>query len=137
LRATVFVGLKNVDHVLKYRNDASTTAIETALTARVEAYRRGKRIAFVDVGNSGVVAQDAQHKFCRVGMNTIAYSDSHIPLPADHPEGYDQYSPMVSRLLHLLIIDIVATCVALAIGGETLQPLLRELNNHWRSKRYV
>ncbi|MDO9217055.1 MAG: transcriptional regulator, partial [Lacisediminimonas sp.] len=40
-------------------------------------------------------------------------------------------------LMHLLIIDILATCVALRIGGETLQPLLREMKNNLRSKRYT
>jgi RpiR family carbohydrate utilization transcriptional regulator len=44
---------------------------------------------------------------------------------------------MVSRLLHLMIIDILATCVALRIGGETLQPMLQEMKNNLRSKRYA
>jgi RpiR family carbohydrate utilization transcriptional regulator len=61
----------------------------------------------------------------------------HIHLAADHPEGYERYSPMVSRLLHLLIIDILATCVALSIGGDKLQPMLREMKNNLRSKRYA
>ena len=178
---------------LKYRNDASSAAIERAVNALVAAYRAGKRIEFFGVGNSGVVAQDAQHKFFRLGVHTIAYSDGHmqvmsasvlgpgdcvvvisnsgrtrdlmdacdiarkngattivitasgsplasaghIHLAADHPEGFDRYSPMVSRLLHLMIIDILATCVALRIGGETLQPLLREMKNNLRSKRYT
>jgi len=59
-----------------------------------------------------------------------------IHLSADHPEGYDRYSPMVSRLLHLLIIDILATTVALRIG-ESLQPGLRDMKNNLRSKRYT
>ena len=178
---------------LKYRNDASTAMIEKAASALVQAYRDGKRIEFFGVGNSGVVAQDAQHKFFRLGMHVIAHSDGHmqvmsasllgpgdcvviisnsgrtrdlmdacdiarkhgattivitasgsplasaghIHLAADHPEGYDRYSPMVSRLLHLMVIDILATCVALRIGGETLQPLLREMKNNLRSKRYT
>jgi len=178
---------------LKYRNDANTPTIEKTVTTLVEAYKQGKRIEFFGVGNSGVVAQDAQHKFFRLGINTIAYSDGHmqvmsasllgpgdcvvvisnsgrtrdlmdacdiarkngattivitasgsplaaaghIHLAADHPEGYDRYSPMVSRLLHLMIIDILATCVALRIGGEKLQPLLREMKNNLRSKRYA
>jgi RpiR family carbohydrate utilization transcriptional regulator len=178
---------------LKYRNDASSAAIERAVNALVAAYRDGKRIEFFGVGNSGVVAQDAQHKFFRLGVHTIAYSDGHmqvmsasvlgpgdcvvvisnsgrtrdlmdacdiarkngattivitasgsplasaghIHLAADHPEGFDRYSPMVSRLLHLMVIDILATCVALRIGGETLQPLLREMKNNLRSKRYA
>ena len=178
---------------LKYRNDASTSAVEKAAQALVQAYRGGHRIEFYGVGNSGVVAQDAQHKFFRLGVHTIAYSDGHmqvmsasmlkpgdcvvvisnsgrtrdlmdacdiarrsgattivitatgsplassghIHLSADHPEGFDNYSPMVSRLLHLLIIDILATCVALGIGGETVQPRLREMKNNLRSKRYT
>ncbi|HEY5579617.1 MAG TPA: SIS domain-containing protein [Rhodoferax sp.] len=178
---------------LKYRNDASTVAIEKAAIALVQAYEQGKRIEFFGVGNSGIVAQDAQHKFFRLGINTVAYSDGHmqvmsatilgpgdcvviisnsgrtrdlmdacdiarkngattivitasgsplaaaghIHLAADHPEGFDRYSPMVSRLLHLMIIDILATCVALRIGGDKLQPLLREMKNNLRSKRYA
>ena len=43
---------------------------------------------------------------------------------------------MVSRLLHLVIIDVLATAVALRIGPG-LQPLLREMKNNLRSKRYA
>ena len=79
------------------------------------------------------------------GVTTIVITVSGSPLAAagqihlaaDHPEGYDRYSPMVSRLLHLLIIDILATCVALRIGGERLQPMLQALKNNLRSKRYA
>jgi RpiR family carbohydrate utilization transcriptional regulator len=61
----------------------------------------------------------------------------HIHLSADHPEGYDRYSPMTSRLMHLMVIDIVATCLALRIGGNKLQPLLKEMKNNLKSKRYA
>jgi RpiR family carbohydrate utilization transcriptional regulator len=177
---------------LKYRNDASTHAIEKAVEALASTYLTGRRIEFYGVGNSGIVAQDAQHKFFRLGVNAIAYSDGHmqvmsatllgpgdcvvvisnsgrtrdlmdacdiarkngattivltatgsplacaghIHLAADHPEGYDRYSPMVSRLLHLVIIDVLATAVALRIGPR-LQPLLREMKNNLRNKRYA
>jgi RpiR family carbohydrate utilization transcriptional regulator len=177
---------------LKYRNDASSFAIQKATDALEATYKSGKRIEFFGVGNSGIVAQDAQHKFFRLGVHTIAYSDGHmqvmsasmlapgdcvvvisnsgrtrdlmdacdiarkngattivitstgsplasaghIHLAADHPEGYDRYSPMVSRLLHLMIIDIMATCLALRIGSK-LQPLLREMKNNLRNKRYA
>lgn len=178
---------------LKYRNDASTFAIEKAAEALAATYRTGRRIEFYGAGNSGVVALDAQHKFFRLGVNAISYSDGHmqvmsatilgpgdcvvvisnsgrtrdlmdacdiarrngattivitatgsplataghIHLAADHPEGYDRYSPMVSRLLHLMIIDVLATTVALRIGGGKLQPLLREMKNNLRTKRYA
>jgi len=178
---------------LKYRNDASTAAIDKAAAALAATYKTGKRIEFIGAGNSGIVALDAQHKFFRLGVNTVAYSDGHmqvmsaslmgpgdclvvisnsgrtrdlmdacdiarkngattivittsgsplalaghIHLAADHPEGYDRYSPMVSRLLHLMIVDILATCVALRIGGPRLQPMLKEMKNNLRNKRYA
>ena len=177
---------------LKYRNDASSFAIQKATDALAAAEANGNRIEFFGVGNSGIVAQDAQHKFFRLGVNTVAYSDGHmqvmsasmmgpgdcvvvisnsgrtrdlmdacdiarkngattivitasgsplasaghIHLAANHPEGYDRYSPMVSRLLHLMIIDILATCLALRVGGK-LQPLLKEMKNNLRNKRYA
>ena len=178
---------------LKYRNEASSAAIERAVNAILNAYEAGRQIQFFGVGNSGIVAQDAQHKFFRLGINTTAYSDGHmqvmsasilrpgdcvivisnsgrtrdlmdacdiarkngattititasgsplasagdIHLSADHPEGFDKYSPMVSRLLHLMMIDILATCVALRIGGSKLQPLLSEMKHNLRNKRYT
>ena len=178
---------------LKYRNDASTLAIDRAVSVLLAAYQSKHQILFFGAGNSGIVAQDAQHKFFRLGINTNAYSDGHmqvmsasllgpgdcvvvisnsgrtrdlmdasdiarkngattivitasgsplasagaIHLSADHPEGFDKYSPMVSRLLHLMIIDILATCVALRIGGGKLQPLLREMKHNLRNKRYT
>ncbi len=178
---------------LKYRNDASTAAIDKAVDVLAATYKTGKRIEFIGAGNSGIVALDAQHKFFRLGVNTVAYSDGHmqvmsaslmgpgdclviisnsgrtrdlmdacdiarkngattivitasgsplalaghIHLAADHPEGYDRYSPMVSRLLHLMIVDILATCVALRIGGARLQPMLQEMKNNLRNKRYA
>jgi RpiR family carbohydrate utilization transcriptional regulator len=79
------------------------------------------------------------------GVTTIVITTSGSPLAsagnihlaADHPEGFDKYSPMVSRLMHLMIIDILATCVALRIGGAKLQPMLQGMKNNLRSKRYA
>ncbi|MDP1172210.1 SIS domain-containing protein, partial [Klebsiella pneumoniae] len=48
--------------------------------ALADAARHGKRIEFYGVGNSGIVAQDAQHKFFRLGVNTVATSDGHVQL---------------------------------------------------------
>jgi RpiR family carbohydrate utilization transcriptional regulator len=44
---------------------------------------------------------------------------------------------MTSRLMHLMVIDIVATCLALRIGGTKLQPILKEMKNNLKSKRYA
>ena len=185
-----------VSALLKYRNDAANHAFERAIGALAEAGKTGHRIEFYGVGNSGIVAQDAQHKFFRLGVNTAAVSDGHVQvmsatmlkpgdcaviisnsghsrdlvavaeiarkkgattivitasgsplaqlgqahnqilLAVDHPEDYDRYSPMVSRLLHLVVIDILTTAVALRMPGE-LRPMLQEIKKNLRAKRYM
>lgn len=186
-----------VSALLKYRNDATGLAFERAVAALVTAGQAGRRIEFYGVGNSGIVAQDAQHKFFRLGVNAAAISDGHVQvmsatmlqpgdcaviisnsgrsrdlidvadiarkkgattvfittsgsplaqmgqsgsqqilLPVDHPEDFDRYSPMVSRLLHLLVIDILTTSVALRLGKE-LRPMLQDIKRNLRSKRYA
>jgi RpiR family carbohydrate utilization transcriptional regulator len=77
------------------------------------------------------------------GATTIVITASGSPLSkiaqihiaADHPEGYDVYSPMVSRLLHLLIIDVLTTGVAMQIGSK-LRPVLSEMKRNLKKKRY-
>jgi RpiR family transcriptional regulator, carbohydrate utilization regulator len=185
-----------VSAFLKYRNDAATGAFERAIAALAAAGRSGKRIDFYGVGNSGIVAQDAQHKFFRLGVRANAVADGHVQvmsatmlqpgdcavvisnsghsrdlldsaeiarkkgatlvvitasdsplaqvaigagqilLAVDHPEDYDRYSPMVSRLLHLIVIDILTTAVALRLPGE-LRPMLQEIKKNLRAKRYA
>lgn len=185
-----------VSALLKYRNDAASGAFEQAIAALTRAGQQGKRIEFYGVGNSGIVAQDAHHKFFRLGVRSTACSDGHVQvmsatmlgagdcavvisnsgrsrdlidaadiarrqgatvivitasgsplaqlaqtthqilLAADHPEDFDRYSPMVSRLLHLLIVDILTTGVALRLG-PTLRPMLQEIKRNLRRKRYA
>jgi RpiR family carbohydrate utilization transcriptional regulator len=185
-----------VSALLAYRNDAASHAFERAIEALTAACRNGRRIEFYGVGNSGIVAQDAQHKFFRLGVTAAAVADGHVQvmsatmlqpgdcavvisnsgrsrdlldaaeiarrkgatvivitasgsplarastgtqqilLAADHPEDYDRYSPMVSRLLHLVIIDILTTGVALRVGS-TLRPMLAEIKRNLRAKRYA
>ncbi len=188
--------------LLRWRNAAAGQSVERAVAALAEAGRRagqGSRIEFYGVGNSGIVAQDAQHKFFRLGVNAAAVSDGHMQimsatmlkpgdcaviisnsgrsrdlldvadiarkkgatviaitasgsplarvaqqasaghvlLAADHPEDADRYSPMVSRLLHLLIIDILTTGVALRLGSSQLRPMLQEIKRNLRLRRYA
>ncbi len=191
------VAVKVIDNAvaafLKYRNELSSLSIGKAVDALQHAYENQGRIEIYGVGNSGVVAMDAQHKFFRLGVTTLAYSDGHmqvmsaallkpgdvaliisnsgrtrdlidatdiarkhgattiaitatrsplaltadIHLAADHTERYDQDIPMTSRLVHLLMIDILATCLALRIGTSTLQPLLKEMKSNLQNKRYA
>jgi RpiR family transcriptional regulator, carbohydrate utilization regulator len=194
------IAIKIIDNavsaLLKYRNSAAGHAFERAIDALAAACRKGQRIEFYGVGNSGIVAQDAQHKFFRLGVAASAVSDGHVQvmsatmlqpgdcaviisnsgrsrdlldaaeiarrkgattiaitasgsplahassgalhvlLAADHPEDYDRYSPMVSRLLHLVIIDILTTGVALRLGAD-LRPMLAEIKRNLRAKRYA
>lgn len=183
--------------LLKYRNAAGAHAFARAIETLAEAARLGRRIEFYGVGNSGIVAQDAQHKFFRLGVHTAASSDGHVQvmsatmlkagdcavvisnsgrsrdlidsaeivrrkgaalivisasdsplaqlaqsanqivLATDHGEDADRYSPMVSRLLHLVAIDILATGVALQLGPQTLRPMLQEIKRTLRAKRHV
>jgi hypothetical protein len=44
---------------------------------------------------------------------------------------------MVSRLLHLMVIDILTTGVALRLGSAQLRPVLQEIKKNLRLKRYV
>lgn len=176
---------------LQYRNAANPAAIEQAVNAITSTWQRKQRLEIYGVGNSGVVAQDAQHKFFRLGISSQATSDthiqtmgatmlrpgdclivisnsgrtrelvdvahiarhqgatviaitsshtplsdsSHILLAANNLEGSDLYSPMASRLLHLLIIDILATAVALKMG-DGLAHNLQNLQNQLQQKRY-
>jgi len=190
-----------VSALLKYRNAAASQHVEQAIAALAEAGRARRRIEFYGVGNSAIVALDAQHKFFRLGVNASAIVDGHsqvmsstmlqpgdcavvisnsgrsrdlldvaelarkkgatliaitasnsplarevqapgpgprhVLLAADHPEDWDRYSPMVSRLLHLVIVDILTTGVALRLGSANLRPLLQEMKKNLRERRYV
>lgn len=154
--------------LLGSRRSLNQNELESAIAMLTHA----RRIEFYGVGNSGIVAQDAQHKFFRFGISTVAYSDTHIQLMAaavlspddvlvvisnsgssievldavsiakengaqviaitrnDSPlaqmadcvlslvvqEDSSRYTPMVSRLLQLAVIDILAIGLALRFG---------------------
>src|SRR5690606_20419471 len=155
---------------LRARNDINSDRIDNA----IELLLRARRIEFYGVGNSGIVAADAQHKFFRYDLATVAYSDSHVQLMAasllspadvlvaishsgrsrelldavklarkngcpvvaitasstplaelatillraDTQEDTEIYSPMISRMVHLALIDILALGIALRRGKD-------------------
>ncbi|MEO6983921.1 MAG: SIS domain-containing protein, partial [Paralcaligenes sp.] len=156
--------------LLRARNDISADRIDAAIALLAAA----RRIEFFGLGNSGIVAVDAQHKFFRYDLAAVAYCDTHVQLKAasllgpkdvlvaishsgrstdlleaislarknkcpviaitasntplaaqasvflraDTPEDTDLYSPMLSRLVHLAMIDLLALGVAFAHGGS-------------------
>ena len=64
--------------MLRYRNAAASQSVERAIAVLAETGRQGRRVEFYGVGNSAFVAQDAQHKFFRLGITAAAISDGHV-----------------------------------------------------------
>jgi RpiR family transcriptional regulator, carbohydrate utilization regulator len=65
---------RSINTLLDLRNHLSADAIQKALDVLLKA----NKIEFYGQGTSGIVAADAQHKFFRSGVPTVAYSDPHI-----------------------------------------------------------
>jgi RpiR family carbohydrate utilization transcriptional regulator len=63
-----------ISTLLAARNHADVAAFEAAVTLLA----RARRLEFYGIGNSGIVAQDAQQKFLRLGVPVVAYIDSHL-----------------------------------------------------------
>lgn len=151
----------------------------------VSLLSRARRIEFYGAGNSGIVAQDAQHKLFRFGISTVAYTDSHVQLMAASvlsakdvlvvisysgssldlvdavkiarengaavigltradsplglacdcvisvvtPEDGNKYTPMISRLLQLMVIDMLTIGLALRLGENVSEMLARTKNS--------
>ncbi len=173
-----------VSALLRVRNDINAERLDTAIGLLAGA----RRIEFYGAGNSGIVAADAQHKFFRFDLSTVAYADSHtqlmaasllsprdvlvaishsgrsrelldavklalkngcpvvaitasntplaqlatVMLRADTQEDTEIYSPMISRLVHLALIDVLALGVALKRGNDVsrvLEKTKRSLRN--------
>lgn len=177
-----------VSALLKSRNDVNPQSIEQAIDILAHA----SRIEFYGLGNSGIIAADAQHKFFRFGIPTVAYADTHIQmmaasvlrpgdvlvaisssgrsrelmdavdvalsagatvigltssgsplsrrasvaLIADTLEDNETYSPMISRIVHLVLIDILAVGVALK-RGPGLIGQLEKTKHSLKNKRLV
>ncbi len=57
--------------LIKVRDSLPAEQVQTA----VDILAAARRIEFYGLGGSGIVAQDAQHKFFRLGIPVVAYSD--------------------------------------------------------------
>lgn len=188
--------LKVIDNALAaflgHRRKLNASAVEQASKAIAHTRNVGQRLVFFGVAVSGIVAQDAQQKFTRLGIHAEACLDSHFQamtasllrcgdclviisnsgrnrdmldladiaskngatlvvitptgtplslmgnclLATDHTEHFECFEPMASRLIQLLTIDVLFTCVAMHIGVDQLQPLLRTARHSLRNKRY-
>ncbi|MDF3035372.1 MAG: putative transcriptional regulator [Paucimonas sp.] len=65
---------RSIHTLLDLRNSLRADAIQHAL----DVLAASNKIEFYGQGTSGIVATDAQHKFFRSGVPTVAYSDPHI-----------------------------------------------------------
>lgn len=166
--------------ILQIRNQLNRDMIGKAIDLIINA----KRVEFYAVGHYGVVAQDAQFKFLRLGLPCVAHTDSRLQLLSasvlssqdvvvissssgrvaellevadkakergakviaiaashsplikksdvalivDHVEDITTHLPMVSRILHLLIIDMLAVGVAMRINPESNGMMLGEVD---------
>jgi RpiR family transcriptional regulator, carbohydrate utilization regulator len=59
--------------LIEVRNHLSSSHVAEA----IELLSRAARIEFYGAGGSGIAAQDIQHKFFRLGVPSVAYSDPH------------------------------------------------------------
>lgn len=175
-----------LDTLVRLRGTLPTAAVERA----VRTLGSARKIEFYGVGASGSVAHDAHHKFFRLMVPCVAYSDSHMQymsaatlqpgdavvaishtgrtyellqsvdaartsgatliaitasgsplaeradvlIPVDVPEDTDLYTPMTSRIAHLLVIDVLALGVALH-GDDRTAERLRRMKDLLRAKR--
>ncbi len=60
---------------------------------------------------------------------------SSVTLDVEVPENTDEYMPMTSRIVHLVILDVLATGVTLRRGPEFL-PHLEKIKNSLKPTRY-
>lgn len=172
--------------LLRVREGLDADAVGRA----VDILAGARRIEFFGVGASGVVAMDAQHKFFRLGLPTVAYTDPHmqlmsattlrpgdavvaishtgrtkdilesvitardagadvivitspdsplalaasLTLPVAAPEDTDLYTPMMSRLAHLAVIDVLVAGIGMK-GGERIAENLIRLKRQLQVKR--
>ncbi|WP_035059241.1 transcriptional regulator HexR [Andreprevotia chitinilytica] len=176
----------NISHLLRCRNELDTEALEKAIKVLTNTHK----IEVWGQGQSGAVAIDAQNKFFRLGVPTVAYTDPHmhgmsasmlkpgdavvavsnsgrtldlirsveiardagadvigithsksplakrcnICLFADTMEDPDLYTPMITRIVHLVIIDVLAVGVALKRGPELIDQL-EKMKRNLKEKR--
>ena len=99
--------------LIKVRDSLPPEAVQSA----IELLASADRIEIYGLGGSGIVAQDAQHKFFRLGVPVVAYSD-----PSVHSVSASLLSPgcvIVAISQSGATQDIIASAeLGLAAGAE-------------------
>ena len=163
------VGVKVVDNTIAAMMEVRDSLNADTLSKIIEVLSHTTRIEFYGFGSCGLVAEDAQQKFFRLGIPSTAYTDPQLQevsasllkntdvaviisnsgrlrhlattvevavnsgatiialapsnsqlakradytLAVEHDEGSTMHIPMVSRILMLLLVDILAVGVSL------------------------
>ncbi len=175
-----------IDALADLRHALDVRAVDRA----TDLLGRARKIEFYGMGASAAVAFDAHHKFFRLTIPCVAYTDAHmqwmsaatlgpddvvvaishtgrnrellesvrlargagatviaitasgtplaeaasLTLVVDIPEDTDVYTPMYSRLMHLVVIDVLAVGLALR-AGPPVQERLARMKSMLRTRR--
>jgi glucokinase len=160
-----------ISAIVNFRESLNVAAVDEA----IDILRQARRVEFYALGNSAIVAQDAQHKLFRFRVPSVAYTDPTIAamaaellgpgdvavfisssgqphellraathalergasviaitasksplarkatvcIPVDHIEDSTTFVAMISRILHLLAVDMVSVGMAMRRGGAS------------------
>jgi len=163
------VGVKVVDNTIAAMMEVRDSLNADTLSKVIDVLSQATRIEFYGFGSCGLVAEDAQQKFFRLGIPSTAYTDPQLQevsaamlkntdvaviisnsgrlrhlattvevavnsgatiialapsnsqlakradytLAVEHDEGSTMHIPMVSRILMLLLVDVLAVGVSL------------------------
>lgn len=167
-----------ISAIMQFRESLNVEAVDRA----IELLRRARRVEFYAMGNSAVVALDAQHKLFRFRIPSVAHTDasmhamaaellgpddvavfvsssgqppelaraaglalergaavisvtagqsplarrSTVCIPVEHSEDATTFMSMISRILHLLVVDMMSVGLAMrrpgAAGPGTVPP---------------
>lgn len=113
-----------------FRMGTPTTACTDSQMQRVSAALLPADAVVLAISNSGRTKAllDVVALARRAGATVIAITRTHSPLaeaadlvlPADVQENPEVYAPMVARLVHLAIIDVLTVALALRKGPEAI-----------------
>ena len=158
-----------ISAIMQFRETLNVEAVDRA----IELLRRAKRVEFYAMGNSAVVALDAQHKLFRFRIPSVAHTDGSmlamasellgpddvavfvsssgqppelaraaglavergaaviaitagqsplarratVCIPVEHSEDVTTFVSMISRILHLLVVDMLSVGLAVRRAG--------------------
>ncbi len=161
-----------ISAIMQFRESLNVEAVDRA----IELLRRAKRVEFYAMGNSAVVALDAQHKLFRFRIPSVAHTDvsmhamaaellgpddvavfvsssgqppelaraaglavergaaviavtsgqsplarrATVCIPVEHSEDATTFVAMISRILHLLVVDMMSVGLAMRRPGAAV-----------------